>query len=490
MEWLVVLKQRLGGSSSNEVLENLLYAEREHKTAVFRRMHGHQLVFALEWYWLASSEDRTAIRQACRESASAYGALVSGHGLDGDDSDQAVEHVLGVPAKHQKLRRCISAAALLSQVYDTALIVLRLDDTQYWLLALSRGTPIVGKDLVSGSMATLRQIVQELLDAYPDFQCVGDVAFWRDEIKTDRLVTEASLEELFSAERVEKAKALSRYEHNWQSAWLRTAAVVVPLCFAGVYYQDIQDAARRYFTDAEQRELQARWDDQVQRHNQQVVEAYNQIAANHPVDNWILRLAITIDQLRLEVRGWGLQSLSCGAQLPYCTAEWRNRGVGTFQGLERTMGHAGRLEFTSPLEATQSIEITNPSGTRFNPTIVATALDQIPTEREFKLHHISVLQAISSIPSVNAGVELERRQSVGGTLHVPDGVHHSEPILTGFSYGDWRLQGEGLRLLVGSMQKLDASVFFGASMKIEFRRDTDGGYVAKWEIKGNYIVKS
>ena len=487
MEWLASLKQRFSPDTDSG-LDELIYGERDHKTPVFQRINGHQLVFSLEWHWLASREDRPAIRRACRESDGAYGALISGRGVDGDESEHAVEHVLGVPAKHKKLKRCVSAAAVVSNLYDTAVIVVPLGD-QYWLLALSRGTPIVGKDMV-GSATTLRPVVQELLSAYPEFQCVGDLTFWRDVVKTEPPVTEASIDELFSRERVTKAPALSRYEHNWTSSWLRIAAVIVPLLMLGLYQQEIRSAARAYFTDAEQRELQARWDQQVQRHNQQIVDAYNDIAANHPVDNWILRLAVTIDQLRLEARGWGLESLSCGAQLPYCTATWRNQGVGTFDGLQRAMGRAGRLDFTNPLEVTQSIELSNHQTMQFTHSDLAAAIARIPNEHEFKLRHISVLQAISSIPGVSAGVELDRRQSVGGTIQPPAGTIQREPILEGFTYGDWSLAGEGLRLLVGSMQKLDASVFFGRSMKIEFRRDSAGIYTARWEIRGNYIVKS
>src|SRR5690625_6476715 len=115
MEWLASLKQRFSHDTDSG-LDELIYGERDHKTPVFQRINGHQLVFSLEWHWLASREDRPAIRRAWRESDGAYGALISGRGGDGDESEHAVEHVLGVRAKHKELKRCVRAAAMMSTI--------------------------------------------------------------------------------------------------------------------------------------------------------------------------------------------------------------------------------------------------------------------------------------------------------------------------------------------------------------------------------------
>src|SRR5690625_5951082 len=109
------------------------------------------------------------------------------------------------------------------------------------------------------------------------------------------------------------------------------------------------------------------------------------------------------------------------------------------------------MNITNPLEVTQRIELSNHQTNQFTHTDLAAAIARIPNEHEFKLRHISVLQAISSIPGVSAGVELDRRQSVGGTIQPPAGTIQREPILEGFTYGDWSLAVEGLRMFVGSL---------------------------------------
>src|SRR5690625_7240350 len=107
------------------------------------------------------------------------------------------------------------------------------------------------------------------------------------------------------------------------------------------------------------------------------------------------------------------------------------------------------MNITNPLEVTQRIELSNHQTNQFTHTDLAAAIARIPNENEFKLRHISVLQAISSIPGVSAGVEVDRRQSVGGTIQPPAGAIQREPNVEGLTTGDGSLAGEGCRRVGG-----------------------------------------
>lgn len=459
-------------------------ALRDHKLAYLQRIGGRQVVFGVEWYLVTSAADKAGIRQACRESAGNFGVLMHSHADDGTGADEAV---FGVPANIRRLSRATAAASVAASVYTTAIVVIAIDAEHYWLLGLSQGIPILGKDMILGAAKT-KQIVIELLMAFPEFELVGDAEFWRD-LKPGARVIEEDLESLFTAERVQNAALLTRYDRQWHGFGVRAALLVIPMVIALTYYEDIKQFGERHWSDTQQIEQQRMWDDQVARENATIVAEYNRVAANHPIDNWIQRLARTVDRLKLESRGWRLASLECGSQLPYCTATWLNQGVGTFKGLSATMGHVGEMQFVSPGQVTQTITIPHMSPAQFDERAVANAIARMPDKSRFYVDYVSVLQALSSVPYIDAGLNQTELRIIGVNTQMPPDVSPSTEPLGQFAVGSWRLSGEGLKLLIGSLQKLDARVFFGKSLLLEFHRSDSGHYSATWRIEGDYVVK-
>lgn len=457
---------------------------RDRKTAYVQRLGGRQVVFGLEWYMVAGEGDKSAIRHACRDSAGDFGVLMHSQGDEGANTE---ESVFGVIANMRRLSRATAAASVVADIYTTAIIVIAIDSEHYWLLGLSQGIPIIGKDMILGSAKT-KQIVNELIMAYPDFELVGDAIFWRD-IKSDSRFVEESLSSLFTTERVHRAAALSRYDRQWQGLGFRAALLAIPLAAGLVYSQDIRAFVERHWSDTQQIEQQRLWDEQVSRENAAIVNEYNLVAANHPIDNWIQRLAMTVDRLKLETRGWRLTSLECGSQLPYCTATWVNQGVGTFKGLSAAMGHVGEMQFITPGQVAQTITIQHASPASFDESVVAHAVEAMPDKTAFYLNHVSVLQALASIPYINAGLNKSELRIIGANTQPPPDVNQTIAPLGQFAVGSWQLSGEGLKLLIGALQKLDARVFFGKSLLLEFQRNDSGHYTVSWRIEGDYVVK-
>ncbi len=444
-----------------------------HKLPHTRKLAGHTVAFSLEWH--AVNDDPGAYRAACADSDGSFGVLVEG---------KSNERVIGVAAKTSKAKGWVAGTSSAASLYDNALIVIELDADQYWLLALCNGVPIPGKDWV-GSFSEVSTIVNDLLIAYP-FECFGTREFWSERpIATE--FKEMSLSDLLSGERLTQADKLSVYRNN-AASWIAFAAcILVALAGLKLYGAEGVQWAQNTFTQQGERNRINALVQQVQSENAQYAQRFNEVASNYPLDHWIARLGSTLDQLRLTARGWSLTELECGAGLPYCLATWTNSGKGTYAGLKHSIAYAGELSVESPrtVEATVPIERYQPF--EFSESEVLDLVHALPNKEQLLEKHFSLLQALTIIPSVSAGIDIKTTESVGYVLALPEEVpaRRIEP----FQIGTWNLEGDGVRVLMGSLQKLDPRVFFGESLTITINANESGVVSTHWAVKGKYVAK-
>jgi len=444
-----------------------------HKLPHTRKLAGHTVAFSLEWH--AVNDDSGAYRAACTDSEGSFGVVIEG---------KNDERVIGVAAKTPKAKGWVAAASIAASLYDNALIVIELDADQYWLLALCNGVPIPGKDWV-GSFSEVSVIVNDLLIAFP-FECFGTREFWSERpVVTD--FKEMSLSDLLSDERLTQADRLSVYRNNAAPWIILAACVVVALAGLKLYGAEGVQWAQNTFTQQGERNRISALVQQVQSENAQYAQRFNQVASNYPLDHWIERLGSTLDQLRLTARGWNLTQLECGAGLPYCLATWTNSGKGTYAGLKHSIAYAGEFSVESPTLVRQSVPIERYQSFEFSEAEVLDLVHALPDKEQLLEKHFSLLQALTIIPSVSAGIEIKQTESVGYVLELPEDLpaRRIEP----FQIGTWELEGNGVRVLMGSLQKMDPRVFFGESLKITINANESGVVSTHWAVKGKYVAK-
>ncbi len=464
------------GTSTNELLAPMI-PRVSHKLPVAKRLSGQTVVFSLEWHRVDSAQP-ASLKHVCDDSEGVFGVLLESESRDS-------ELVLGVAAKTSNAKGWVCAASVAAKLYENALIVMPVNEHQYWLLALSGGVPVPGKEIIV-SLAEAALIANDLLSAY-EFECVGDRAFWTDHAPRSTF-TPLSIDELFSRERIASASTLRIYRTNHAPKLVIVGALISVLALGYGYRYEATRWIEDTFTERGERDRIAALTAQVQSQNAQSVERFNQVASNYPLDHWIIRLGSTLDRLRLTARGWNLTQLECGTGLPYCLATWTNSGKGTYAGLKASIAGAGELAIESPQTAKQTVPIERYQSTQFNTSEVTAQVHALPSQEQLLEQHFSLLQALTIIPSVNAGMDIKSQETVGYAMDLPNSVS-LEPIQP-FQIGSWKLEGDGLRVLMGSLQKMDPQVFFGESLTITINLDQAGVVNTHWAVKGKYVAKT
>jgi len=460
-----------------------------HKLPHTRKIAGKTVAFSLEWH--SVDDDRAAmLKRACDDSEGAYGVVMkSAHDHEANPSGVDSETVIGVAAKTPKVKSWACAASIAATLYDTALIVLRLDEDRYWLLALCNALPIPGKDWV-GSEMEVSAIANDLLAAF-DFECLGDREFW-DRRNLDLEASSSSksltLDELLTADRVHSAPVLRVYRNHHTPKLVIAAALLAVIALGNGFGAQALDWVKNTFTEQGERDRLVALTQQVTAENAQSAQHFNRIASNYPLDHWIERLGSTLDRLRLTARGWNLTKLECGAGLPYCLATWSNTGKGTYAGLKQSISGVGELSVEAPQTVKQTVPIEPYQPHTFSDLEVVSRVEALPSQEELLVNHFSLLQALTIIPGVTAGMDIKSQKTIGYPLNLPS--NFPLPRIQPFQLGQWNLEGNGLRELMGSLQKMDPQVFFGESLTLTISI-TDAGVVnTHWVVKGKYVSKT
>jgi len=274
-----------------------------HKLPHTRKIAGKTVAFSLEWHSI--NDDRgSMVKRACDDSEGAYGVVMnSAHDNEAPPSGIDCEAVIGVAAKTPKAKGWVCAASIAAALYDTALLVLRLDDDRYWVLALCNGLPIPGKDWV-GSEIEVSAIANDLLAAF-DFECLGDREFW-DRRNLDPEASSSSksltLDELLTADRVHSALALRVYRNHHTPKLVIAAALLAVMALGNGFGVQALDWVKNTFTEQGERDRLVALSQQVTAENAQSAQHFNRIASNYPLDHWMGRLGYTLDRLRLPGR--------------------------------------------------------------------------------------------------------------------------------------------------------------------------------------------
>lgn len=457
--------------SANEVRSLRVRFKKHYKKKAFKKT----LIFGLEWH-LLKGDGKDEIINACGESQGAFGSLI--------ENDQ--EKILGVPAQSNNCKGTIPAAAIVASVYADAITVLHFEGDGYWLLATQNGVPVVHYDLVSDK-EEIQDITKDLIDAYGDFTCLGDVEFWQS-IGVKNALPQ-TFDEIFTEQRVTGTEPLKFYRgqatHILKTYGIAAALVLI----AAVGWKPASIFVDGYLNRMESVNTQDKWIAQVDLQRNEIISQYNEIATNHPIDHWVLRLTNTINQLKLRASGWELASLECSAGLPHCLVTWRNQGVGTFRSIFSDVGHLGEISLKSAKSVEQVISIPGYQKAVFSSSEISNIVYGLPNEKNLKLDHASVMQQLSSINFVTGSMQHVNLREVGYPLSVPTDMMLNQKPIAPFKVGKWKLSGENISILIGSMQMLDPLVFFGKKLVIDFSHD-GLDVTTKWEIEGEYTFKS
>jgi hypothetical protein len=449
------------------------------KKSSVKEINGIPLCFGMEWYEY-NLISKTNILHSSIESNSYYVTLIKSEEGGG---------LVGVPAGINHLpKNCRSAAQVVCDVYENSIVVIKFSYTKYWLLATIDGKPVLEKDVVS-EFPMIKKMCEELLILYPDFKCTGDNDFWRENF-SEIIHVEESEDTLFDVDRVTKNPALILSRGKLKGIIKKVLPLFMLLLVGILTYSYTQNFFKKTIENFDTEALKDKWDVQILGINNDVLEKYNTVASNHPLSHWIVKLASTVDKLPIQAGGWNLSLLTCASGLPYCTVEWKARPIGTFKSLYNKVNYLGKLDFSNKDTAYQTIPIINYKKTRFDIEAIEIILEEMPNLYDFKLEHFSTLQKIGSIGFINFGVKMNNREKAGYTIAPPTELGESAVLpLSGFEYGEWGMKGKGITILLGAMQMLEPTIFFGQSLEIKYIIDT-GRATTTWEIEGKYVIKS
>ncbi len=449
------------------------------KQAFYEKIIDQRYVFSLEWHCNGAS-DAVTTKRSLYDSGALSAVLVGGEGKS---------VLVGAPAQSIRHVEAKSAAAIVSSKYNNALVAAQLPSGQWWLLAVVDGQPLSGMDVV-GDYDSLRERAAELIRDFPGFELVGEVEFWGGDLAGKSLdrVQSLGIDQLLEHDAEDDSYRLKRLRGNAK----RTVMFSAPLCalvfavFVG--WDFISEVVAMPFKQQELDEMRESWERQNKVEVASVIEKYNDLASTKPLNRWIVNMGRTLDGLPLEAGGWDLSVMDCGAGLSYCTIEWKNSGVGTFESLRSRVAILGSLDLKSSTVVKQSIKIKGYRQSQSGGSDVRRELNDLPSANDFNYHHISIIQSIGSIDGVTYSVKRSKKSPIVNAPPHEIAVDYEwdYPL---FMYGPWELRGEGVDVLIGSMNMLDGSVFFGYNLKIEFSRSL-GEVSANWTVGGYYMSRS
>ncbi len=456
----------------------------------FKRPHvlsvaGKRVVLALEWHPVASAQDTQSVKRATISSEGRFGVLLDRSGFEHDGNTSLV----GIAARVEKLgksyRKSVAGAALGASLSDECFcMVLPVGSGKWWYSAYVDGMPIVGRDLVAEEEIVL-QCVREMRKQVPKVALRGDSDFFAKHYPDD-VYTPATFESLVDGERYRVSPRLMELRKD-RKAQIRMAIPLVAMVATLIFFApDIKEYIETKYLGYDKSKTKDEWVAQIEREKALLVQEYNKVAANHPLNSWIDKLAFTLEKLPFEAGGWHLSAFRCSSGLPYCLAKWKRQNVGTYATLERYAGHIGDLKFDKQ-EASQKVEINNFSATTFDDRAVFSLINEMPDIKKLNSIHLSTLQKLGSIKGVFYTVKNSKK--VGQYDEPPPEV---APLLDRdysfppFYYGEWTLKGKGLGLLIGSLQSLDSYVYFGRSLLLDVIY-TENEANVNWEIEGYYV---
>ncbi|WP_211831039.1 type 4b pilus protein PilO2 [Kistimonas asteriae] len=427
---------------------------------------GHPIALGLNWV-VHRKDDRKALAGASAGNSFGY-RMASGN------------RVLTGFYQGKGNRKMYAGAAILSDIFDGTLFVLPVED-KYWLLLISDGQPIAGFDQVITAEEATTCILQ-LQEIYTDLSLHGDAEFYKTHLPDAEFVA-TTFEDLFQKDRLQDNYRLSRQARKYLD-YLPFVIVGIAVCIVG--YAILAAAGfTKPIERIQQEKVQSQWEAQEAFEKDRIVRAFQDVTANHPIDNWLARLLKTLNKIPLEAGGWYFSKLDCSAGLPYCVVQWENSGYGTFKSLDYSVSNLGPLELKEPAHVSQTIHIMEFDKTVFSEEEMRQKIVALPTVEQFKLDHVSVFQLLGTVPYVN--FDIKSPEVIPGLSLPPVGI---EPTIEfpSFARGKWSLNGKGLQVLSDAVLKLDNRVFHGQSLKMSIIYSEDE-INAVWEIGGDYVSK-
>lgn len=446
------------------------------KQARFIRVHGLLFVLGLEWHE-THEKNKRYLRQLAKNSKGSYGTLLS--------SDQSLRSLFGVVANTKQGRRARSGAAYIANAYTQAVIILPLDESLFWLCAVTDGEVIVGKDIVA-TQDTIREVANELLLLNPQFLCVGDEQSWLD-MGIKHSINSLDIDEVF-----DKADcAMTPYlEHYGSRRWLWVTVAVTTACLVGIGshlgYRDWQEKEaiknNKVNIEKDPRELA------IAAHDAAVMSAFTSEGLHHANGLWIRRVLMQLDNTPLSTNGWDLKEVSCEFTVDQCIQTWIST-VGSYSDFLSALPigenpnsvsfiEPKRIEKTVLLSAKQ--QLLQPLSNRDH---IKGFLAALPKQRQFQVNDVSMLQSVGVLDHVTFGV------SSMPTLNYPaPPSFNSITPLGHLSVGDWQLEGTDLIILLGSVQLLNDNVFHIHSLTMTLNAGINNDTVS-WAIKGRYTTQ-
>ncbi|ODS23562.1 hypothetical protein AB835_08085 [Candidatus Endobugula sertula] len=475
---------------------------RQFKNAQFIRIEGQLWALGLEWHQVKGKEASVRhCRQLAKDSRGTYGTLCYAPEPDRDDEDVETTNdvntplpLFGVVANAGRGRRARSAAVLVDQTYEQAIVVLPIEDGVYWLCAVAGGMVIIGKDVVSDE-DEIRTMATELLSLNPDFTCVGDDTFW-DEVDWSSLdrdpatVDVIDVDTFFDPQDSSDVPALIHYGSR---RWLWASLAMISACVVGIAaHQAYQQwlAPEPVAAQVEQDPAEIAMDT----HNATVTRVVQESGIHRSNVAWTQRVLALVDRTPVNTRGWTLQRVECGFMSDQCELQWSS-AIGTYADLLQARGSQSQMTFDGPKQATEVLPLS------VKDRLLSSLRDQgavrqyvttLPNTRHFDVQHVSQLQEFDSLDDVSRfGLNTQPAQSYLSLAPVP-----TRQTVGSLVVGDWHLDGTGITILLGSIQLLNPSVFHVQSLALTLKKTTSNQsslsrteLSVEWKLTGNYTTQ-
>lgn len=471
-------------------------AARKFKQAQFIRIDGTIWVLGLEWHIVKDVSVRHC-RQLAKKSRGSYGTFCYPKKLGSlDGEDRTIEEstplpLFGVVANGGRGRRARSAAVLVGQSYEQAIVVLRIEEGAYWLCAVVKGMVILDKDVASDE-DEIKKMATELLELNPDFVCVGDDVFWSSldwsNLGVDPSpVKKMDVDTFFELDDSSNIPVLAHYGGH---RWLWVSLTMMGACVAGIAaHQAYQQwlAPDPVVVQIKQDPAEVAMDS----HNATVTRVVQEQGLHRSNITWTQRVLALVDRTPVSINGWQLEAVKCEFVSDQCLLKWSSK-IGTYADFLQARGRDSQTTFTGPKQAQEVLSllikesVLKPLQDR---GILRQYLSLLPSTHHFEIQDVSKLQEFDSLDVITSfGLNAQPAKSYLSPAPVP-----TRQTLGSLVVGDWHLNGKGLGILLGSIQLLNSSVFHVQSLTLTLKADgtnqsSSSALSVQWKLAGHYTT--